>query len=651
MRKKIYKQAVGSWIRYANQLEPLRQAFLKYVPGLRRKGALVYPDSVNWDCSADWDYAAAEAAAKNEEVYVGESSRSLLGGGDDDEDDEGVEEDVGEVVVKDDNEDEEEVEEEEDEEEKELIQKKRRRRRKRGGPVRRRKQREEGTNSENEDDDDEEGMTERGRGRRRRNRRRGRGREANNRRKNRRAQQESDEEGEDEDEDDNTDAGVPSALESGPSSKPTNRKDRIEHENKLRAKLVAKETSDQRQKYKGRSIEELDSRARQLMIKYTINSKEGENEDGEDDVDVDAESDINVAANLYYAALSKKGISPIIVSKMIKSVTADWAHKSINPDIDNVLGMAHLFIHFELLGMAGEMFRDIVSLYRDSGLIVPVDKSSVSHPWSEDTMVQGKNMSPLARAFIGELRFISLLLLLFTLLFDITCVFYSVFSLQSEFILFQCIFLYFLILYSVMLFSSSRQSFSTRFSSISSSLNFFASIKGYGSCLAMSRNLEESLRVFNEMLGWQPDNIEGLMKAGEVLGAAGHFKIAHKTLQKVVNLGAETYAIRISMGSFLFKEKLFESALHEFMRARVLYVTSKASKNDGSSSSSSSTVSTVDDVEGMIVNRIGKCYKDMGESLLAVETFKQCLVVDPKSKEYLMDLASVLMERGECAYW
>ena len=72
----------------------------------------------------------------------------------------------------------------------------------------------------------------------------------------------------------------------------------------------------------------------------------------------------------------------------------------------------------------------------------------------------------------------------------------------------------------------------------------------------MSRNLDESLQVFNEMLGWQPDNIEGLMKAGEVLGAAGHFNIAHKTLQKVVNLGSETYTIRISMGSFLFKEKL-----------------------------------------------------------------------------------------------
>ena len=408
---------MGSWVRYANQLEPLKQAFLKYVPGLRRKGALVYPDSINWDCSADWDYAAAEAAAKNEEVYVGESSRSLLGGGDDDEDDEGVEEDDGEVVVKDDD-DEEEVEEEEDEEETELIQKKRRRRRNRGGPARRRKQREEETNGENEDDDNEEGVTERGRGKRRRNRRRGRGREANSRRKNRRAKQESEEEGEDGDEED-TDTEAPSALESVPSSKPTNRKDRIEHENKLRAKLAAKENSGRKQKYKGPSIEEMDSRARQLMIKYTINSKEGENEDGEDDVDVDAENDTNVAANPYYAALSKKGISPIIVSKMIKSVTADWAHKSINPDIDNVLGMAHLFIHFELLGMAGEMFRDVVSLYRTCGLIVPVDKSSVSHPWSEDTMVQGKNMSPLARAFIGELRCLLLLLLLFTLLFDI----------------------------------------------------------------------------------------------------------------------------------------------------------------------------------------------------------------------------------------
>ena len=170
----------------------------------------------------------------------------------------------------------------------------------------------------------------------------------------------------------------------------------------------------------------------------------------------------------------------------------------------------------------------------------------------------------------------------------------------------------------------------------------------------MSRDLEESLRVFNEMLGWQPDNVEGLMKAGEVLGAAGHYKVAHKTFLRVVSLGAETYTIRISMGSFLFKEKLFESALQEFMRARDIYLKDKSIKNIGSSSMDS--VGAVDDVEGLIINRIGKCYKDMGESLLAVKTFRQCLAIDPKSKEYLMDLASVLMERGEsvlllCCYY
>ena len=450
---------MGSWVRYANQLEPLRQAFLKYVPGLRKKGALVYPDSINWDCLADWDYAAAEAAAKNEEVYVGESSRSLLGRGDDE--DEGVEEDDGEVVVNDDEEVEEEVK-EEDEEEKELIQKKRRRRRKRGGAVRRRKQREEEKNSENEDDDDNEDVAERGRGRRRRNRRRGRGRESNSRRKNsRRGKQESDE-GEEEDEEDDNVTGVSSnqeegtALESGPSSKPTNRKDRMEHEKKLRAKLAAKatakESSSKKLKKKGVAIEELDSRARELMIKYTINSKEGENENGEDDVDGDAESDTNVAANLYYAALAKKGISPIIVSKMLKSVTAEWAHKSVNPDIDNVLGMAHLFIHFELLGMAGEMFRDVVSLYRDCGLIVPVDNSPVSHPWSSDTMVQGKNMSPLARAFIGQLGGLSLLLLFITLLFDVFS--YAIFCFLSSFVLYF-VFVSDLISFSIIILSYS----------------------------------------------------------------------------------------------------------------------------------------------------------------------------------------------------
>ena len=173
--------------------------------------------------------------------------------------------------------------------------------------------------------------------------------------------------------------------------------------------------------------------------------------------------------------------------------------------------------------------------------------------------------------------------------------------------------------------------------------------EGLGSCLAINRELEESLRVFNEMLGWQPDNIEGLMKAGEVLGAAGHYKVAHKTFLKIINLGGETYTIRMSMGSFLFKEKLFASALEEFIRSKEVYLKEKSIKNIGSSSVD--TVNTMDDTEGLIINRIGKCYKDMGESLLAVKAFRQCLEVDPKSKEYLMDLASVLMERGESLWW
>ena len=239
-----------------------------------------------------------------------------------------------------------------------------------------------------EDDDDEEGVTDRGRGRRRRaNRRRGRGgRRMNNKRA--RQERDVDEDGDDDEEEvGNENVVVKTPVESVPSARPTNRKDREEQQKRVRAQLA------------GVPIDELDSRAHKLMIKYTINSKEEKNETSVGDDSSDSSSSINE----YYAALSSKGINPIIVSQMIKSVKADWAHKSINPDIDNVLGMAHLFIHFELLTMAGEMFGDIVQLYRDSGLIVPVEKSPVSHPWRADTLAQDKDISPLSRAFIGQL--------------------------------------------------------------------------------------------------------------------------------------------------------------------------------------------------------------------------------------------------------
>ena len=280
-----------------------------------------------------------------------------------------------------------EEEEEEEEDEDEMIQR-RRRRRNRGGQGRRRKMRDK-KNDASEDDDDEEGATDRGRGRRRRaNRRRGRG---GRRMNNKRARQERDvdeDDDEEKEEDEVGDEDAKTTVESVPSARPTNRKDREEQQKRVRAQLA------------GVPIDELDSRAHKLMIKYTINSKEEKNETNVGD-DSDDSSDSS-SINEYYAALSSKGINPIIVSQMIKSVKADWAHKSINPDIDNVLGMAHLFIHFELLTMAGEMFGDIVTLYRDSGLIVPVEKSPVSHPWRADTLAQDRDISPLSRAFIGQ---------------------------------------------------------------------------------------------------------------------------------------------------------------------------------------------------------------------------------------------------------
>ena len=56
MRKNIYTQSIGSWRKYAKQLQPLIKEFKQYLPALRKKGALVYTNQINWDCDEHFDY-------------------------------------------------------------------------------------------------------------------------------------------------------------------------------------------------------------------------------------------------------------------------------------------------------------------------------------------------------------------------------------------------------------------------------------------------------------------------------------------------------------------------------------------------------------------------------------------------------------------
>ena len=56
VRKNIYTQSIGSWRKYAKQLQPLIKEFKQYLPALRKKGALVYANQINWDCDENFDY-------------------------------------------------------------------------------------------------------------------------------------------------------------------------------------------------------------------------------------------------------------------------------------------------------------------------------------------------------------------------------------------------------------------------------------------------------------------------------------------------------------------------------------------------------------------------------------------------------------------
>jgi hypothetical protein len=55
VRHKLYRGAIGSWRRYAKQLEPVRVALKKHLLDLERKGfELPYPNDINWELDPDW---------------------------------------------------------------------------------------------------------------------------------------------------------------------------------------------------------------------------------------------------------------------------------------------------------------------------------------------------------------------------------------------------------------------------------------------------------------------------------------------------------------------------------------------------------------------------------------------------------------------
>ena len=56
VRQGLYSSHVGGWRKYAKQLRPIKEALKRFLPDLRRRGALPFEDDMNWDLDVDFDY-------------------------------------------------------------------------------------------------------------------------------------------------------------------------------------------------------------------------------------------------------------------------------------------------------------------------------------------------------------------------------------------------------------------------------------------------------------------------------------------------------------------------------------------------------------------------------------------------------------------
>ena len=163
---------------------------------------------------------------------------------------------------------------------------------------------------------------------------------------------------------------------------------------------------------------------------------------------------------------------------------------------------------------------------------------------------------------------------------------------------------------------------------------------GHGSIVALSRLYSESLAIFNEMILWNDAHIDGHSRRAEVATATGDLKTSIESYSRIIALGGETVNVRMMMGTSYFVQKKFKYALQEFENSLELYYKNEKNKN------TDKHIPEGENSKTMILSRIGKAYKELGEPLKSVKVLRDALELGARSKEILMDLAAVLMEYG-----
>eukprot|EP01036_Dinobryon_divergens_P036186 gene36186-47054_t len=82
VRHSVYSKSVGGWRKYASHMKPFIEAFNKFIPQLKERGALPFPDDMNWKFDVNFDYGfgpmetTAATVATNTSNDVSSSSDS-----------------------------------------------------------------------------------------------------------------------------------------------------------------------------------------------------------------------------------------------------------------------------------------------------------------------------------------------------------------------------------------------------------------------------------------------------------------------------------------------------------------------------------------------------------------------------------------------
>jgi hypothetical protein len=352
VRHQISFSAVGSWRKYAKHLQPLANEFLKYVPDLKSRGVLVYPKSINWNCDPEWDYVkAVDADGDDDEgsaVLGGrgegkgkkrKAMMSLLGEGSDDVE-ENESEDKSEIEGEQEGDTDEDEEEEETEEEAEIrLKRARRRRRRRNGGRRRRRGGRRKSKSENTDDDVES--------------------------------------------DDN-------AVQDPVKDRKLKNKKRASS-----ARTVDKVRTSWSVSEREALVKRLEDRVDALMKRYSEPPVRNKGKNGK--------IKQGPGVNAYVEALKGKGLPPSSVSMAVFSITSRWEHNSVNSNVDYIMGLGHIFVHYQEMTIGASVFKDILDIYREEGLLLPCSDRECGndHPWNLDRVPQDGILAPVGRCFIG----------------------------------------------------------------------------------------------------------------------------------------------------------------------------------------------------------------------------------------------------------